>query len=340
MRSRAERIGDQIDRLGGVAREDDLFLALGVEKRPHGLARALVGFGRLVGEVMQAAMHVGVLLGIGLLDAVEHLLRLLRRGRVVEIDQRLAIDLHRQRGKIRADFGDVVGAVADRRMHGQPRVPSHFSAANISASRMASLEISSITSPMKACTSKRFGFLLVDAARHQIEFQRLVGRRNRGAVAADHVVGKDFQFRLVVGFRFVRKQQRARHHLGVGLLRVLAHHDLALENATAFVVEHRLELLAAFAVARRMIDQKRRVDVFLALEQADAANGALGALAGKAHEHLVAHQLRIGVEGETVEGGVGANRCHQARDMQSRAPAWSSHDRPARLRQRPVRARY
>ena len=36
----AERIGDEIDRLGGVAGEDDLFLALGVEERRDLLARA------------------------------------------------------------------------------------------------------------------------------------------------------------------------------------------------------------------------------------------------------------------------------------------------------------
>ena len=60
MRSRAERIGDEVDRLGGVAGEDDLLGARRVEERPHLLARALVAFGRGIGEIMQAAMHVGV----------------------------------------------------------------------------------------------------------------------------------------------------------------------------------------------------------------------------------------------------------------------------------------
>ena len=44
-------------------------------------------------------------------------LRLLRRGGVVEIDQRLAVDLHGQDREIRADAGDVVGAVGHRGMH-------------------------------------------------------------------------------------------------------------------------------------------------------------------------------------------------------------------------------
>jgi hypothetical protein len=39
---------------------------------------------------------------------VEHGLRLLRRGGVVEIDERLAVDLHRQDREVRADAGDVV----------------------------------------------------------------------------------------------------------------------------------------------------------------------------------------------------------------------------------------
>ena len=124
----AERIGDEVDRLGGIAGEDDLFLAPGIEKCRHFFARAFVGFGRLVGEIMQAAMHVGVLRRVGLVDAIEHRLRLLRRGGVVEIDKRLAIDLRREDRKIRADAVDVIGAVGHCRMHCNPslswRAPS------------------------------------------------------------------------------------------------------------------------------------------------------------------------------------------------------------------------
>ena len=102
---------------------------------------------------MQAAVHVGVLLGIGLVEAVEHGLRLLRRGGVVEIDQRLAVDLHRQRGEVRADAVDVEGTVGHCRMHGHSRDLIQSIAAFISASRIGSLPISSITSPMKAWIS-------------------------------------------------------------------------------------------------------------------------------------------------------------------------------------------
>ena len=107
----AERIGDEIDRFRGVAGEDDLFLAPGIEEGRDLLARALVGLGRLIGEIMQAAMHIGVLRRIGLMQPVEHGVRLLRRGGVVEIDQRLAIDLRREDREIRADAVDVIGAI-------------------------------------------------------------------------------------------------------------------------------------------------------------------------------------------------------------------------------------
>src|SRR5262245_66449180 len=96
-------------------------------------------------------MHVGVLLGVSLCEPVKYCFRLLRRCGVVEINERLAIDTHRQRRKIRPDLIDVVGAVADRRMHGHcPRLSSHTAAALSSASRIPSFAISSIASPTKA----------------------------------------------------------------------------------------------------------------------------------------------------------------------------------------------
>ena len=66
----AESGRDEIDRLGGVAGEDDLLGPRRIEKGPHLLARALVGLGRRIGEEVQAAMHVGVFVCVGLLDAI------------------------------------------------------------------------------------------------------------------------------------------------------------------------------------------------------------------------------------------------------------------------------
>ncbi len=119
---------------------------------------------------------------------------------------------------------------------------------------------------------QRLGFRRRNAARHQVEFQLVVERAGGRAVAALHVVGENFQLRLVVGLGALGQQQRPRHHLGVGLLRALAHDDAALEHAVGLVVEHRLEHFAALAAARDVVDDQRRVGVLAALDQGRAAD--------------------------------------------------------------------
>ena len=66
-------------------------------KRRTRLARLLEIGGGEVAQVVQPAMDVGVFFSVGALDGVEHRSRLLRRGAVVEIDERLAVDLLRDR---------------------------------------------------------------------------------------------------------------------------------------------------------------------------------------------------------------------------------------------------
>jgi len=150
-----ERVGDEVDRLGGVAGEDDLLGPPCIDEGPHLLARALIGLGRGIGEKMQAAMHVGIFRGVGLVDAVEHHLRLLRRGRIVEIDERLAVDLHGEDRKILAHAGDVIAAIGQCGMHGLSMSPaygraaSHARVASIRASRAPSCPTPSIASATK-----------------------------------------------------------------------------------------------------------------------------------------------------------------------------------------------
>src|SRR6185503_19541194 len=95
--------------LGGVAGEDDLLRRGRVDEAANAFARILKGLGRGVGKIMEAAMNVGVFLGVTPGDRVDHRLRLLGRCGVVEIDERLAIDLARQDWEIAADQFDVVG---------------------------------------------------------------------------------------------------------------------------------------------------------------------------------------------------------------------------------------
>ena len=105
----AEGLRDEVDPLRRGAREDDLLDRRRVDEAADRLARMLVGLGRGIGEEVQAAVDVGVFVRIGVRHARRDRLRLLRRGAVVEIDERLAVDRARQDGEIRADRLDVIG---------------------------------------------------------------------------------------------------------------------------------------------------------------------------------------------------------------------------------------
>ncbi len=58
-------------------------------------------------QMMEPAMDVGVFVAVGVADGIDHALRLLRRGAVVEIGQRLAVDRLGQNGKVGADRVEV-----------------------------------------------------------------------------------------------------------------------------------------------------------------------------------------------------------------------------------------
>ena len=172
---------------------------------------------------------------------------------------------------------------------------------------------------------QRLGLLLRDAAGLEIEQQILVERARGRAVAALHVVGVDFELRLVVGLGIVGQQQRVGGHAGIGLLRLPAHDDLALEYAAPAVVEHRLEQLAAGAGGRRMLGEQRQVGVLRPLEQRRAANAGHRVGALEAHEQLVAHQRGAGGEEERIEARPRAHpRHHASRHARRRRPRRSA----------------
>jgi hypothetical protein len=76
--SRAPAMGDQVYRLGRAAHKDDLALVGGVEKRADLFARLLEPVGRARAQLVDAAVHVGVVAAVELGDAVDDLARLLR----------------------------------------------------------------------------------------------------------------------------------------------------------------------------------------------------------------------------------------------------------------------
>ncbi len=82
--------GHQVDRLAGVAGEHDL---VGVRCTNEGRRLSAGSFKAFRGagaQLVRAAMHVGVVVVVVMLQRLKHLARLLAGGGVIEIDQRLA----------------------------------------------------------------------------------------------------------------------------------------------------------------------------------------------------------------------------------------------------------
>ena len=89
----APRRGDEVDALGGAAGEDDFFGAAGVDEFGGAGAGRFERGGGAVAQFVDAAMDIGVVVLVVMAQGVEHRARLLRGGGVVEIDQRLAVNL-------------------------------------------------------------------------------------------------------------------------------------------------------------------------------------------------------------------------------------------------------
>ena len=83
------RVRDQVERLRRRAREHDLALPGRTDERGDLRARAFVQLSRLFGQRVHAAVHVRVVMLVEVDEAVDHAPRLLRRGRVVQPDERL-----------------------------------------------------------------------------------------------------------------------------------------------------------------------------------------------------------------------------------------------------------
>jgi hypothetical protein len=107
LEARAKRARHQVDPFGGAAHKDDFGQLRRIDERTHFLPRAFVELGGVHGEGMDAAVHVGVVVLVEIGDGVDDGARLLRRRRVVQVHQRLAVDFLRQRRKIGPHFGDV-----------------------------------------------------------------------------------------------------------------------------------------------------------------------------------------------------------------------------------------
>ena len=84
--------------------------------RRDGVAGFLVGVGGAGGQLVRGAVDVGVLVGVEVGQPVDDRLRLLRGGRVVEPDQRLAVDRFAQDREVRAHRVDVENLMVVRQL--------------------------------------------------------------------------------------------------------------------------------------------------------------------------------------------------------------------------------
>ena len=101
--------GHQIDALGGAAREDDFLLVARVDKPPHRGTGRFVRGRSYFAQIVHAAMNVGVLLRVVADDSIDHCLRLLRRSRIVQVDELLtATNRAMENGKVAPNALQVV----------------------------------------------------------------------------------------------------------------------------------------------------------------------------------------------------------------------------------------
>jgi len=104
----APRSGDEVDALGGVAREDYLAVGARVDERADLLTRTLVGIRRSLAEGVNAAVYVGVIMRVVGGHGVDDLARLLAAGRGIQKDQPLAgVRFLVEDGEVGPDAGDV-----------------------------------------------------------------------------------------------------------------------------------------------------------------------------------------------------------------------------------------
>ena len=108
------RIRDEVDRLGRVAGEHDLVRVRGVDEPGDAGAGRFIGRRGPLADLVDPAVDVRVVLAVVGIHGVNHGLRLLARGRRVEIDERLSVRGRRAEDReLRTDHLRYQATVAD-----------------------------------------------------------------------------------------------------------------------------------------------------------------------------------------------------------------------------------
>ena len=84
--------GNQINRLGGIAGKNNFLLRSGVDEIRGNAARIFIFRGRLLGQIIRSAVHVGILPEINLVHFFDNLPRFLRRRSGIEKRVRFAVN--------------------------------------------------------------------------------------------------------------------------------------------------------------------------------------------------------------------------------------------------------
>src|SRR5882724_3404613 len=105
------------------------------------------------------------------------------------------------------------------------------------------------------------GQIVMKSASFQIKQLVFVNLPDGRAMRTLHIVSKDLKLRLGVDPGFVRQRQLLIRLHCVGLLRIVANKNLAIENRTRFAVQNTFIELMAGAVGLPMIDNRVSVRV-------------------------------------------------------------------------------
>ena len=103
----APGISHRVERRRGARREDDLLLFGRPDKGGDPLPGLLVQLRGLLRQEMHAAVNVRVQAPVEVIDRIDHLPGLLRRGSAVEVNQRLTVDLAVQDRKLLPYFLNI-----------------------------------------------------------------------------------------------------------------------------------------------------------------------------------------------------------------------------------------
>lgn len=95
---------EEVDAFCGTSREENLGRGTSIDKGSYSFSTGLMQFGGLLGKEMHASVDIGIDIIIFIDHRLNHLFGLLGCGTIVEINERMVIDLSTEDGKIFTDI--------------------------------------------------------------------------------------------------------------------------------------------------------------------------------------------------------------------------------------------